>query len=48
MVTHSTLEQGWGTCGQSAKCDTREHFTWPASEFSFPNLEYKIALNEAP
>jgi len=30
------LRQVWGTCGP------RKHLIWPASEFSFPNLEYKI------
>jgi len=29
------LEQGWG--------GPREHLSWPASEFSLANLEYKIA-----
>jgi len=30
------LHQGWGTCGP------REHWTWPASEFSLLELEYNI------
>jgi len=36
------LAQGWGTCGPPAKSGPPEHFLGHASEFSLPNLGYKI------
>jgi len=43
LAVVNCIVQGWGTCGPRTKCGPREHLIWPASEFSLPNLEYKIA-----
>jgi len=36
------LQQGWVTCGPQAKCGPHERLKRPSSQFSLPNLEYKI------
>ena len=41
-LLHFALAQRRGTCGP------RDHFIWPASEFSFGSYSAKSRLNEAP
>jgi len=41
-LPHFALAQRRGTCG------LRDHFMWPASEFSFGSYSTKSRLNEDP
>jgi len=34
MFEPETLEQGWGTCSQWAKCSLCEHLIWPTKQSS--------------